>query len=107
MVLQRRTSRSGPNASTPQESTKPERRPIHTQEEVPAMNTFDELGIVPPAPGQNRNAHWRVSLLTDTGSVITHLFNDEPEHRAVETLVHHHRANGAMIAPPTRVTEAA
>lgn len=70
------------------------------------MTSFNDLGITPPAPGQDRTAFWRVTLLAANGSAIGHLFADEPEQRAVEALLQHHGANGAMVTPPARTAVA-
>jgi hypothetical protein len=72
-----------------------------------STTSFADLGVVPPAPGLSRGAHWRVMLLAANGSAVTHLFNEEPEHRAVEALLAHHGANGAMVMPPICDTEEA
>lgn len=67
---------------------------------MPDLN-LNDLGVVSPGPSADPSAFWRATFLGGTmTSTVSYLFEEEPEHRAIETLMVDLDATSVRVVPP-------
>lgn len=68
---------------------------------MPNTNHAD-LGVRPLGPADDPYAFWRATFLGGTmTSSVSLAFDEEPEHRAIETLMEEYGASSVRVIPPT------
>lgn len=67
---------------------------------MPSLN-LDDLGVVSPGPSADPLAYWRATFYGGSmQNTTSFMFDEEPEHRAIEEILVSLGASTARIVPP-------